>query len=219
MRVRVISPIRPKKFYPPRGEKQIFLPNFTLTLLRTPHSPPHFASFLTPLYLNKIDLKDYLWHGYGLQVLGVRSYVIQSKVQQDKSSRRFPSPRRWFRPRATKKMTVELVQNAPGQGPFVWPEPPTDFTPWSQKTWKAAKKSQEEAGKRTGPRAARMPLPDDEVATLADQAKALREGRATWVPGWADHGGARLNVTPRDGRPAVELGVSMDKGWSYGMTR
>lgn len=56
-------------------------PNFVLTLLRTPHSPPHFASFLTPLYLNKLDLKDYLWHAYGLQVLGVRSYVIQAKVR------------------------------------------------------------------------------------------------------------------------------------------
>lgn len=56
-------------------------PNFVLTLLRTPHSPPHFASFLTPLYLNKLDLKDYLWHAYGLQVLGVRSYVIQARVR------------------------------------------------------------------------------------------------------------------------------------------
>lgn len=36
---------------------------------------------------------------------------------------------RFFRPRATKKMTVELVRNAPSQGPFVWPDPPTDFAP------------------------------------------------------------------------------------------
>lgn len=27
-------------------------------------------------------------------------------------------------------MTVELVQNAPGQGPFVWPDPPEDLTPY-----------------------------------------------------------------------------------------
>lgn len=37
---------------------------------------------------------------------------------------------RWYRPRATKKMTVELVQDAPGQGAFQWPEPPTDLTPF-----------------------------------------------------------------------------------------
>lgn len=39
-------------------------------------------------------------------------------------------PHSWFRPRATKKMTVELVQNAPGQGPFIWPDPPEDLTPY-----------------------------------------------------------------------------------------
>lgn len=71
----------------PRGSQR---PNFTLTLLRTPHAPSHFASFLTPLYFNKLDLKDYLWNLYGLEVLGVRSYVIQARVQQDKPGAKMP---------------------------------------------------------------------------------------------------------------------------------
>lgn len=79
-----LRPLLPKTFFPPRGQKQIYLPNFTLTLLRTPHAPPHFASFLTPLNLNKLDLKDYLWNAYGLQALTVRSFVIQARVREDK---------------------------------------------------------------------------------------------------------------------------------------
>jgi hypothetical protein len=69
-------------------------PNFTLTLLRTPHAPPHFASFLTPLNLNKLDLKDYLYHAYGLKVLNVRSYVIQAKVREDKPGAKIPGRNR-----------------------------------------------------------------------------------------------------------------------------
>ena len=36
-----------------------------LTLLRTPNSPPNFATFLVPLNLNKLDMRDYLFHAYG----------------------------------------------------------------------------------------------------------------------------------------------------------
>ena len=69
-------------------------PNFTLTLLRTPFAPPNYATFLTPLHLNKLDLKDYLYNLYGVQVLSVRSYVQQARVRQDKPGARLPKPRR-----------------------------------------------------------------------------------------------------------------------------
>jgi hypothetical protein len=96
-------------------------PNFTLTLLRTPTHPPTFASFIVPLNLNKLDLRDYLYNAYGISVRGVRSYIQMQKLRQDKPSAKRPHPRRWFRPRSIKKMMVEMDK------PFVWPEEPTNL--------------------------------------------------------------------------------------------
>jgi large subunit ribosomal protein L23 len=96
-------------------------PNFTLTLLRTPKNPPTFASFIVPLNLNKLDLRDYLYNGYGVTVQGVRSYILQQKIRQDKPGSKRPAPRKWFRPRSIKKMMVEMDK------PFVWPEEPVNF--------------------------------------------------------------------------------------------
>jgi len=92
-------------------------PDFVITFLRTPNLPPTFAKFVVPLTFNKLDLRDYLFHAYGVTVLRVRSYVEQQKVQS-----KGKAARRWYRPRAVKKMTVEMDK------PFVWPEEPTDFS-------------------------------------------------------------------------------------------
>jgi large subunit ribosomal protein L23 len=73
------------------------------------------------LNLNKLDLRDYLYNCYGVRVLGVRSYIQQQKVRQDKPGAKRPAPRRWYRPRAVKKMLVEM------ESPFVWPEEPESF--------------------------------------------------------------------------------------------
>jgi large subunit ribosomal protein L23 len=55
-----------------------------------------------------------------VRVKGVRSYIQQQKVRQDKPGAKRPAPRRWYRPRAIKKMMVELEE------PFAWrPEPET----------------------------------------------------------------------------------------------
>jgi large subunit ribosomal protein L23 len=92
-----------------------------LTLLRTPNSPPNFATFLVPLNLNKLDMRDYLFHAYGIRVHGVRSYIQMSKLTQDKPGSKRPKPRKWFRPKSIKKMMVEMER------PFVWPEEPKEF--------------------------------------------------------------------------------------------
>ncbi|KAG6995624.1 lon protease, peroxisomal [Physcia stellaris] len=105
-------------------------PDFVITLLRTPLAPPTWASFHTPLWFSKLDIKDYLYHCYGLKVLSVRSYVIQRKVRMDKEGKKRPVQNRWFRPQSLKKMTVELAQTGEGQGPFVWPEDPEDKSPY-----------------------------------------------------------------------------------------
>ena len=144
-----LRPLQPNRFVPPRGQKQVFLyalpslthptqfrphslisllippihshrPNFVITFLRTPLKPPHFASFLVPLNLNKLDLKSYLYNAYNIRVLHVRSFIIHGRMVKDpRTNQKFRKPR-------TKKMTIEM------EGPkaaFVWPDPPEDLAP------------------------------------------------------------------------------------------
>ena len=88
------------------------------------------ASFLVPLSLNKLDLKDYLYNVYNIPVLSIRSFIHQSRVRQDKPGAKLPRPRRWYRPKAIKKMTVEMgkVEGMAG-GAFVWPKEEEDLEP------------------------------------------------------------------------------------------
>ena len=76
--------------------------------------------------MNKLDLKDYLWHVYGVPVLAVRSFIVQQRVSMDKPGARNPKPRKWFRARAIKRMMVEMADGE-GGGPFVWPDEPESF--------------------------------------------------------------------------------------------
>ncbi|KAI9829859.1 MAG: hypothetical protein M1819_005957 [Sarea resinae] len=157
-----------------QGRKEIFLPNFTITLLRTPHLPPTWASFLVPLNFNKLDIKDYLRNAYGVNVFAVRSYIEQQPVRQDKPDARIPVARKWFRPKAIKKMTVEMDK------PFVWPEEPADFSPWDKERMEAAQKSQKEYRESFLPDANQKPAKGKK--SLAEQAKALLEGKERWKP-------------------------------------
>ncbi|KAH8585548.1 hypothetical protein B0O99DRAFT_646678 [Bisporella sp. PMI_857] len=147
------------------GTKQVFLPNFTLTLLRTPKLPPTYASFLVPLNLNKLDLRDYLWNAYNIRSLSVRSYIQMQKLRQDKPGAKRPSPRKWYRPRSIKKMTVEMDR------PFVWPEEPTDYEKWDKKTYDAAQEARTEEEEMMH-RDARQ-KPSRERKSIAQQARQL----------------------------------------------
>jgi large subunit ribosomal protein L23 len=108
------------------GTKQVFLPKFTIALMRPPPNlSPYHARFLVPLDIGKLDLRDYLFHAYNIRAVNIRSYVEQQKVcVSDDAQGRY---RRWHRPRAKKYMTVEMDR------PFVWPEEPTDWEPWGKK--------------------------------------------------------------------------------------
>ncbi|KAF1965510.1 hypothetical protein BU23DRAFT_545830 [Bimuria novae-zelandiae CBS 107.79] len=101
------------------GSKQVFLPKFTIALIRTPRLSPYHAKFRVPLNFSKFDLRDYLFHAYNVRVHSVRSLVKQLPVRDTTAQ-----PRHWFRPESEKYMTVELER------PFVWPEDPSDWTPW-----------------------------------------------------------------------------------------
>jgi large subunit ribosomal protein L23 len=126
------------------------------------------------LNLNKLDLRDYLWNCYGIPVTSVRSYIQIQKLRQDKPGARRPSPRKWFRPRSIKKMTVEMER------PFVWPEVP-DLEKWDKKTFDAAQKEREENEKQFRPDGRQIPT--KERASIAEQARLLLQGKEKWKTG------------------------------------
>ncbi|MCJ1324114.1 hypothetical protein MMC10_000776 [Thelotrema lepadinum] len=182
----VLQTILPKPFRPPVGRKEVWLPNFTITLLRTPNLPSNMASFIVPLHLNKLDLKDYLWNAYRLPVLAVRSYITQSPVRQDKPGAPNPVARRWYRTRSTKRMIVELGEGEHG-GPFVWPDEVKDFEAWDKDMFKAGHGAQEQLSetKYMKQKSFGMLGKQDEDK-VREQAKALLEGREEWRPTWMD---------------------------------
>jgi large subunit ribosomal protein L23 len=123
---------------------------------------------VVPLNINKLDLRDYLKHGYGVEVLNVRSFITQRKIQRTKPG---TTGIHYYRPRSIKKMTVELVE------PFVYPSEPTDLSPyvlpfsgvrrgkergrdkwrlltwarWDNELWKALEKVRDDQQKKLGP--------------------------------------------------------------------
>ncbi|EFR03224.1 mitochondrial ribosomal protein subunit L23 [Nannizzia gypsea CBS 118893] len=156
--------------------KQIYLPDFVLTLIRTPFLPPRYASFWVPLTFNKLDMKDYMKRVYNVDVIKVRSYVEQQKVTRElPRGRQGAGPMR--RPEAKKKMTIEMTE------PFVWPEEPRDFEQWEQKTFFEAKKMQEDF-QASYAHDAPMKAPTRKRELLAKQAKQVLKGEEQWQPTW-----------------------------------
>ena len=105
---------------PTSSRKQVYFPNFSVVLQRTPHLSPYYAAFIVPLWFSKLDLKSYLKELYRVDVLHVRSWVMPShKGRLPSLGRRSQGER--FRGKSMKKMTVQLVE------PFVWPAEITDL--------------------------------------------------------------------------------------------
>lgn len=86
---------------------------------------------------------------------------------------------RWYRPRATKKMTVEFSR---ASGPFIWPAEPTDFSAWSKNVYDTSEKEKEAEEKRMSPDAARLEKEDG--AVLRTQAERLLRGEERWRGKW-----------------------------------
>ncbi|KAF3040940.1 hypothetical protein E8E12_007899 [Didymella heteroderae] len=101
------------------GSKKIYLPKFTVAMVRSPGLSPYHARFEVPLDFSKYDLRDYLYHAYNVKCFNIRSYVKQMPIRDTTAQ-----PRHWFRPDSKKYMTVEMEQ------PFVWPELPADKKAW-----------------------------------------------------------------------------------------
>lgn len=102
----------------------------------------------------------------------MRSYIQQQKIRQDKPGEMRPKPRKWYRPRAIKKMMVEMEK------PFVWPVVPEKFDDWDKDTYDAAKKEREEAEKIFAHDYRQQPA--KERTSMAEQAKALLSGKDPW---------------------------------------
>lgn len=149
-----------------------------MTLVRTPRMPASFARFIVPLSMNKLDLRDYLYHAYNVRVVSVRSFIDQQKVTQGKPNAPKMQIKRWFRPRAIKKMIVEL------ESPFVWPELPNKDElneNWSKDTHDQAKTDNDKYSEQRG-RLADTYVDRGERKSMREQARALLERREQWKP-------------------------------------
>ncbi|KAI0460988.1 hypothetical protein LJB42_001317 [Komagataella kurtzmanii] len=100
------------------GQKKIYFPSARVILLRpNAKHTPYQAKFVVPKSFNKLDLRDYLYHIYGL-----RAFNITTQLLHGKFTRSLPMP---FRARRRspqiKKMTIDM------QDPFVWPDPQNSY--------------------------------------------------------------------------------------------
>src|SRR3569833_2283937 len=116
-------------------------PNHVVALIHPKKPQPHsFASFSVPLKFNKLDLRDYLYHVYDVEVKSVRSMVLPTRPQQrimEGMSDGLRVAGSWYRPQPKKIKMVELVK------PFVPPEKPKDLTPWDQALYERVRGEQE----------------------------------------------------------------------------
>ncbi|EGW34674.1 uncharacterized protein SPAPADRAFT_145010 [Spathaspora passalidarum NRRL Y-27907] len=95
------------------GGKKVYFPKQRICLLRpNAKQTPYQAKFLVPKNMNRLDLRDYLWHVYGLRALNVTVQLLHSRWQRGQHDLgRYRGPQ-------LKKMTIDMAE------PFVWPEVP-----------------------------------------------------------------------------------------------
>lgn len=117
------------------GEKQVFFPKARIILLRpNAKHTPYQAKFIVPKSFNKLDLRDYLFHLYGLRALNITTQLLHGRyVRLSAFSGRFRGPQ-------IKKMTIEMEQ------PFIWPEEPEkdEVARWNEKFHEQLNKYKEE---------------------------------------------------------------------------
>lgn len=103
------------------GGKQVYFPGARICLLRpNAKHTPYQAKFLVPKKFNKMDLRDYLWHVYGLRALNITVQLLHGKFV------RGPFDYSRYREPQLKKMTVDMAE------PFIWPEVPQNIVDESQ---------------------------------------------------------------------------------------
>ncbi|ODV62509.1 mitochondrial 54S ribosomal protein uL23m ASCRUDRAFT_7067 [Ascoidea rubescens DSM 1968] len=92
------------------GEKQVYFPKARVILLRpNAKHTPYQAKFIVPKAFNRLDLRDYLYHVYGLRALNVTVQLSPGVYKGHPGTPR-------YRASQIKKMTIEM------EDPFIWPE-------------------------------------------------------------------------------------------------
>lgn len=104
------------------GHKKVYLPKARVCLLRpNAKHTPYQAKFLVPRNFNKMDLRDYLWHVYGLRALNVTVQLLHARFTRGMDDHaRYRGPQ-------YKKMTIDMAE------PFIWPELPQLVVETAQK--------------------------------------------------------------------------------------
>ncbi|EJS42208.1 mrp20p [Saccharomyces arboricola H-6] len=95
------------------GGNKVYFPKARVILLRpNAKHTPYQAKFIVPKSFNKLDLRDYLYHVYGLRALNVTTQLLHGKFNRmNLQTTRFREPQ-------IKKMTIDMEE------PFIWPEEP-----------------------------------------------------------------------------------------------
>lgn len=102
------------------GGQQLYFPKARVILLRpNAKHTPYQAKFIVPKSFNKLDLRDYLFHIYGLRALNVTTQLLHARY-----TRTTPVTPRYRGPQV-KKMTIDMAE------PFIWPAEPEDKSPWN----------------------------------------------------------------------------------------
>ncbi|OAA55343.1 mitochondrial ribosomal protein [Niveomyces insectorum RCEF 264] len=124
------------------GGTKVYLPDHLVRMLPPRRIlSPQFATFQVPLRFNKLDLRDYLFHAYGVPVRAVRAWITPQRPRRRYGGDVNPSGDaadpdnapytkdivrfgrgQWYRPQPIKRMMVELLE------PFVYPAPPPATT-------------------------------------------------------------------------------------------
>ncbi|TLS28876.1 hypothetical protein PpBr36_01009 [Pyricularia pennisetigena] len=162
------------------GGKQVFLPTALVTYLPSQRDP-NFARFQVPMTFNKLDLRDYLYHCYNVEVRSVRSFIQQSPIKSsDGVINGRPKQSKKMRPQSKKFMIVELVK------PFMPPSTPQDLSPWElenqdlrQTEIETTEDYAKALQKKPGVSPLRLPVTSSRILQ-AQQAQALRKGGIDW---------------------------------------
>lgn len=92
------------------GEKKVYLPEGAITLLpNLPNMSPYFARFKVPKTYNKLDIRDYLFHLYGMKVFDMRVSLSRRKFLPQKNKKNH------YLSSQEKVIVVRMEK------PFVWP--------------------------------------------------------------------------------------------------
>jgi large subunit ribosomal protein L23 len=114
------------------GNKQYF-PTARVILLRpNAKHTPYQAKFIVPKAFNRLDLRDYLYHVYGLRAFNITTQLLHAPYT------RMGNAVARYRTGQIKKMTIDITE------PFVWPEEPVNKDAWNVSFFKELEKYSEE---------------------------------------------------------------------------